>query len=71
MFIIDALEYISKMRELNRLKVRVVELSAMVDYYREKCYSMEKEYQRKKARNASGGNSNESPFGDLFGGIFK
>jgi hypothetical protein len=65
MFVIDAFEYISKMRELNRLKVRVVELSAMVDYFREKCYSMEKEQRGKKMSNTSGG------IGDIFGDIFK
>jgi len=69
MFIVDALEYIGKMRELNRLKVRVVELNAMVDYFRERCYSMEKEIQRKKASDAA--TRRDGGLGDLFGGLFK
>jgi len=75
MLIIDAMEYISKMKELHRYKVRLIEMSAMVDYYREKCYSMEKEYQRKKSRDdAERANSkpmSDSAVRDLFGGIFK
>jgi hypothetical protein len=69
MFIVDTLEYIGKMRELNRLKVRVVELSALVDYYRERCYSIEKKSQDGTRSKKDGWSDN--PFGDLFGGTFK